>query len=99
VLVPVGLPADDQAMVQRIVENAKPAHTGFTLRQYYELFVVGQARLGIDTEIGAAPVFVPVVPGRPDAILAGGYLGYPHPFDVPDRVVSDRDRVGALPAL
>jgi phage tail-like protein len=99
VLVPAGLSADDQAMVQRIVEKAKPAHTAFALRQYYELFAVGQARLGIDTEIGAAPVFIPTVPGRADAVLATGYLGYPHPFDVPDRVVSDRDRVGALPAL
>jgi hypothetical protein len=62
--------------------------------------VVGQARLGLDTELGKAPVFVPTVPGDPDAgLLAASYLGYPRPFDLTDRVVSDRDRVGALPAL
>jgi phage tail-like protein len=99
VLVPAGLSADNQAMVRRIVENAKPAHTAFVLRPYYELFVVGQARLGIDTEIGQAPVFVPAILGNPDALLAAGYLGYPRPFDLADRVVSDRDRVGSLPAL
>lgn len=99
VLVPIGLSADDRAMVARIVEGAKPAHTAYLLRPYYELFVIGQARLGIDTEVGPAPVFAPTVPGDPSAYLASGYLGYPRPFDLPDRVVSDRDRVGALPAL
>ena len=87
-------------MVQRIVETAKPAHTAFALRRYHELFVVGQARLGLDTELGTAPVFVPMVPGDADAgLLAASYLGYPRPFDLTDRVVSDRDRVGTLPVL
>jgi hypothetical protein len=31
--------------------------------------------------------------------LAAGYLGFPSPFDLADRVVSDLDRVGVLPAL
>ena len=100
VLVPSDLSDDDTAMVQRIVETAKPAHTAVALRRYAELFVVGQARLGLDTEIGAAPTFVPMVPGDRNAgLLAASYLGYPRPFDLPDRVVSDRDRVGSLPAL
>jgi hypothetical protein len=30
---------------------------------------------------------------------AAGYLGYPRPFDLADRIVADRDRVGGLPAL
>jgi hypothetical protein len=97
VLVPVGLSADDAAMVTRIVAAAKPAHTGFELRRYYELFVIGQARLGIDTEIGHGPSYAPMVTGS--GVLAAGYLGYGHPFDITDRVVSDRDRIGAFPAL
>ncbi|GAB3866188.1 hypothetical protein GCM10028801_38130 [Nocardioides maradonensis] len=100
VLVPTDLSDDDTAMVQRIVDIAKPAHTAFALRRYHELFVVGQARLGLDTELGTAPVFVPTVPGDRDAaVLAATYLGFPRPFDLTDRVVSDREHVGALPAL
>jgi phage tail-like protein len=97
VLVPLGLSPDQVAMVGRIVETSKPAHTSFTLRRYYELFVVGQARLGIDTEIGQAPTFSPMVTGRSG--LASGYLGYDRPFDITDRIVSDRDRVGRLPPI
>ncbi|KQW48931.1 hypothetical protein ASC77_09435 [Nocardioides sp. Root1257] len=97
VLVPATLTADQLAMVDRIVAAARPAHTAFALRTYDELFVVGQARLGLDTELGRAPLFEAVVPGR--TRLAAGYLGYAHPFDIADRVVSDRDRIGGLPAL
>jgi len=97
VLVPADLTADAAAMVTRIVAVGKPAHTGFDIRRYHELFVIGQARLGIDTEIVHGPSFVPMVTGS--GVLATGYLGYGHPFDITDRVVSDRDRLGALPAL
>ena len=91
VLVPVGLSADDQAMVERIVALARPAHTAFTLRHYFELFVVGQARLGLDTELGHAPSYQPVqLGGTP---LAAGHLAYPHPYELTDRIISDRDRV------
>jgi hypothetical protein len=31
--------------------------------------------------------------------LAAGYLGYPRPYDSTDRIVVDRDRVGAIPEL
>jgi phage tail-like protein len=97
VLVPATLDGDDLAMVQRIVEAAKPAHTWFDIRQYYDLFVVGSARLGLDTELGHSPTFTPVVLGT--GSLAAGYLGYPRPFDLTDRIVADRDRVGDMPAL
>lgn len=96
VLVPVELGEERIAMVERIVEQARPAHTAFQLRRYYELFVVGQARLGIDSELGTAPTFTPMYAGT---ALATGYLGYPFPFDLTDRVVADRDRLGRLPAL
>ncbi|MFL6107557.1 MAG: phage tail protein [Marmoricola sp.] len=97
VLVPVGLDADQTAMVQRIVESSKPGHTAFSLLRYFELFVVGQARLGLDTELGHGAKYVPMLTGSTS--IAAGYLDYPYPFDLTDRVVSDRDRVGALPAL
>jgi len=97
VLVPSTLSADDAAMVTRIVAAAKPAHAWFRLRPYDEVFAVGTARLGLDTGLGRGLSFTPMVPGR--TALASGYLGFPAPFDVTDRVVSDRDRLGALPAL
>jgi phage tail-like protein len=97
VLVPLDLADDQVAMVERIVAQARPAHAAFALRHYFELFVVGQARLGIDTELGHAPSYRPTVTGSTS--LAAGYLGFPSPFDLADRVVSDLDRVGVLPAL
>ncbi len=97
VLVPLDLTDDQVAMVERIVAQARPAHAAFALRRYYELFVVGQARLGIDTELGHGPSYLPTVTGSTS--LAAGYLGFPSPFDLRDRVVSDLDRVGLLPAL
>ncbi len=33
------------------------------------------------------------------ASLAQSYLGAPYPFDIADRMVLDRDRLGNLPAL
>jgi phage tail-like protein len=97
VLVPVDLGPDVLAMVGRIVEAAKPAHTWFEVRAYHDLFIVGQARLGLDTTLGNPVTFVPMVTGR--NYLAQGYLGYPGPFDLADRIVVDRDRIGDLPAL
>jgi len=97
VLVNEDLDADRRAMVERIVDVAKPAHTMYELRSYMNLFLVGAARVGVDTVLGAGARFVPAVLDRTD--LARGYLGAAHPFDVYDRVVADRDRLGELPAL
>src|SRR5205807_200869 len=49
VLVPEALPAAESAMVSRIVNLEKPAHTVFEVRRYWEGFRVGEARLGVDT--------------------------------------------------
>jgi phage tail-like protein len=97
VQVPGRLTGDELAMVGRIIEQGKPAHAAFALQPYEELFVVGRARLGLDTELASAPRFAPVIIGQ--SLLGRGYLGYARPFDIPDRVVSDRDRLGRLPAL
>jgi phage tail-like protein len=97
VLVPAGLPDDTLTMIEKIVQAARPVHTDYQVRRYYELFIVGQARLGLDTELGDGPRFIPMVTGRD--YLAAGYLGYPRPYDITDRIVVDRDRVGAIPEL
>jgi phage tail-like protein len=97
VLVPSCLDDDGLAMVRRIVENAKPAHTLYRLRRYYALFIAGTARLGVDTELGQGPRFQAITLGATS--LLGGYLAAPYPFDQSDRVISDRDRLGSLPAL
>jgi phage tail-like protein len=97
VLVSEGLSADVLAMIDRIVDVNKPAHTFYAVRGYNDLFIVGQARLGIDTQLGATPTFSAMVTGQ--GYLAGTYLGFPHPFELPDRIVIDRDRVGGLPPL
>jgi phage tail-like protein len=97
VLIPVGLSDDTLTMIEKIVQAGKPAHTGYLVRRYYELFIVGQARLGLDTQLGDGPRFIPMVTGRD--YLAAGFLGYPRPYDITDRIVLDRDRVGAIPEL
>jgi phage tail-like protein len=97
VQLPGTLSGEEIAMVGRIVEQSKPAHTAFSLQPYEELFVIGRARLGLDTELAQSPEFSPTVLGKTP--LGRGYLGYSRPFDIADRVVSDRDRLGKLPAL
>jgi phage tail-like protein len=98
VLVPESLAADELAMVSRIVELEKPAHTAFETRRYWEGFRVGEARLGIDTALGEDARFVPVLLGQ--TALAAGYLDYaPPPMGAADRLVLNRDRLGALPGL
>jgi phage tail-like protein len=97
VLVPAALDPGDLAMVWRIVSATRPAHTWFDVRQYSDLFVVGSARLGSDTELGDSPSFVPLITGSGE--LAASYLGYPRPFDITDRIVADRDRISDMPAL
>ena len=97
VLVPSGMSATTEAMVDRLVSLNKPAHTAYTLQGYYDLFIVGQARLGIDTQLGDSPSFTPMVLYQ--GALAATYLGYPYPADLTDRIVLDRDRVGDLSSL
>jgi phage tail-like protein len=97
VQVPGTLTADQTAMVERIVEQNKPAHTAFSLTPYEELFVVGKARLGLDTELAYGLRFSPAVLGS--SRLGRGYLAQQRPFDIPDRIISDRDRIDHLPAL
>ncbi len=88
---------DQLEQVRRIVELEKPAHTTFELRGYWDFFRVGEARLGIDTAVGFGSRFTSVVVGR--SFLADGYLYPSHPMNVQERLISDRDRLGDMPAL
>jgi len=97
VLVPEGLSAAETAMVERIVNLEKPAHTRFDVRRYWDYFRVGEARLGLDTVLGEESRFVPMILGR--NYVAEGYLYPTYPMDVRERVISDRDRTDAMPPL
>ncbi len=55
----------------------KPAHTFYQVRNYYDLFIVGQARLGIDTQLGDSLSFSPMVTGQ--GYLAAATWGSPIP--------------------
>lgn len=97
VIVPLHLDVDRAAMVTRIVTAARPAHAGFEIRSSSGLLVVGEAQVGIDTVLGESLRFVPFVIGRTE--LGAGVLAAAHPFEVADRYVSDRDRLGEVPSL
>lgn len=97
VLVPEGLEAAEAAMVRRVVELERPAHTAFDVRRYFDFFRVGEARLGLESALGAESRFAMLTLGRD--YLAGAYLPPAAPQDAPDRVILDRDRAGTLPAL
>lgn len=80
------------ALVERIVNIEKPAHTSFTVKPYWALFRVGEVRLGLDTLLDVGSRFVALMLGQ--SYLAEGYLGAGHPWNVPDRIVAGRNRPG-----
>jgi hypothetical protein len=69
VLLPTSGPLADEAALARQIEFAlrvmqleKPAHTAFDVRPYWAMFRIGQARIGLDTLLGAgsrAPELAP----------------------------------------
>lgn len=97
VLIHHDLSEEQLQMVERIVELEKPAHTGFEIKCFWETFQVGEARLGLNTRLNAVNQFTPLLLGNTH--LEHVYLYAPYPFDIADRPVLDRDRLGGLPAL
>lgn len=90
-----------RAAVERAIERDKPAHTVAEIRFGFELFRVGEARLGHDTrlehgllrrpELAALArdtLWPPFVLGERD--LGGGQLTHPRPLPPRDRVGLDR---------
>ena len=97
VLIPEGLSDPEAAMVSRLVDLEKPAHTAFDVRHYWDFFIVGQARTGIDTVLGDDRGWVPIVAG--ESYLAEGYLSADYPQEEMDRLVVDRDGPFSMPPL
>jgi phage tail-like protein len=59
-------------LARRIVELEKPAHTVFDVRFYWAFFRIGEARLGLDTQMGSGSRARELVP---EAILGRAYVG------------------------
>ena len=90
-----------RAAVERAVARDKPAHTVAEIRFGFELFRVGEARLGHETRLehgllrrpelaalAATSIWPPLVLGERD--LGGAQLTHPRPLPPPDRVGLDR---------
>lgn len=85
VLLPATVNASQVALVEQIVNVEKPAHTDFSIRQFWALFRVGEVRLGIDTTLGEGGRFELIRLG--ETALAEGYLGEDYPYNLTDRTV------------
>lgn len=86
------------ARARRVIEQEKPAHTRFTLRLYWAMFRVGEARLGLDTRLDG-PVrerlLQPSVLGR--AWLGETWLPLP-PALLEGRTLAGGSRLGVATA-
>jgi phage tail-like protein len=83
-------------IARRVIELHKPAHTSFDLQFYWAMFRLGEARLGAETLIDQGsrdPRLMPPLNVGQGHLLEG-YLAPRHPYNVPDRQVLGRDRLG-----
>ena len=82
------------ARIAEVVERERPAHAAYEVRPFWALFQAGNARLGIDTTLGAGSRFTAIELGR--SALSEGFIGYSHPFSATDRAVIGRDAAGEV---
>jgi phage tail-like protein len=80
VLLPADLGPAERALVERVIDAQKPAHTHVVVKRYWDLFRVGEARLGLDSRLGPAGRFAPFLLG--ETALAEGALGAAYPEDL-----------------
>lgn len=73
VMLPTTLDEPTRRRVERMIELEKPAHTSFTIKQYWAMFRVGEVRLGLDTVLGQGSRFETFRLGQ--TALAEGSLG------------------------
>jgi phage tail-like protein len=88
VMLPTEIDSSTQRLVERIVALEKPAHTSFTVKQYWALFRVGEVRLGLDTVLGRGGRFETFRLG--ETALAEGTLGAAFPYSLTTRTVIAR---------
>ncbi len=85
VVVPIGLSETSQSLLQRLLDLEKPAHTAYTIKQYWALFRIGEIRLGIDTVLGQGGQFETFQLG--ETALAEASLGEAFPYNLTNRTV------------
>ncbi len=99
ILGPLDTTEEKVTMIDRIATLEKPAHTDFQLQSNADSFIVGQALLGTDTQLGiglrGSDGFISLGTTR----LLNSFLSLPFPLEVKDRLVMDRDQLGDLPEL
>jgi phage tail-like protein len=88
VMLPTTIDASTQGLVERIIALEKPAHTAFTVKQYWALFRVGEVRLGFDTVLGQGSQFETFRLGR--SALAEAALSDAFPYTLTNRTVISR---------
>jgi len=99
VLVPVRLEdgperqLERRGIAERVTQIEKPAHAAFDVKLYWGLFRVGEARLGLDTLIGAGSRSTALILDR--GLVGGGHLGFAEPWNVRDRFVVGREAFSA----
>ena len=100
VLVPTRPGEDSEARrlrldrIAAIVQRAKPAHTSFDVLPFWALFQVGNARLGLDTQLGEGSRYTAIELGVTG--VGQGVLAHGHPWNVQDRAVTGRDSVSEM---
>ncbi|MBN1611440.1 MAG: hypothetical protein JW940_32705 [Polyangiaceae bacterium] len=100
VLVPVGLNTPHSAQAtkrrraQQVAELVKPAHTSFDVKLYWAMFRVGEARLGLESELGDGSQSENTVLG--DTYVGEGHLAITPPWDASERFIIGREALGAV---